>query len=250
MNHQVVSNYGKDCPICHGTGWELTENVKIEGYGIAHPIAKPCTFCKGIRRAHDLTGVPPQYREADITKFKFDSYSENMGKFEKIVKQYFNNFEEIARGLYLWSKTPGTGKTFLCCCLGKSIMMRYDLRMRFITVPTYLSLVGESYKRQQGLNDESQIYRECDLLIFDDIGSQKNGEWQQQEIFRIIDERANAEKTTFFTSNMPLEQLNVDERTKSRIENIALVFQLPEESIRRKQASAKQAEIVKRLLEE
>lgn len=147
MNHQAVSNYGKDCPVCHGTGWEL-EKREIPGYGVAHPFAKPCTSCKGKRRTMDLTGVPSQYRDADLSKFKFNSYSENMDKFEKIIQQYFNNFESISRGLYLWSRTPGTGKTFLSCCLGKSIMTRYDLRMRFITAPNYLALVGESYKRR------------------------------------------------------------------------------------------------------
>lgn len=248
MNHQAVSNYGKDCPVCHGTGWEL-EKRDIPGYGVGHPFAKPCTSCKGKRRPMDLTGVPSQYRDTDLSKFKFNAYSENMEKFEKIVHQYFDNYESIERGLYLWSKTPGTGKTFLSCSLGKSIMMRYDLRMRFITVPNYLTLVGESYKRQQGSHDESQIYRECELLIFDDFGKQKSGEWQQQEIFRIIDERANTGKRTFFTSNVLLEQLDVDEATKSRIENVSLIFQMPEESIRHKNAAAKQAEIVNRLLE-
>lgn len=126
-----------------------------------------------------------------------EKYSDNMEKFEKIIRQYFGNCESVGRGLYLWSRTPGTGKTFLSYCLGKSIMMRYDLRMRFITAPNYLALVGESYKRQQGLNDESQIYRECELLIFDDFGKQKSGEWQKLEIFRIIDERANEGKRTF-----------------------------------------------------
>lgn len=48
---------------------------------------------------------------------------------------------------------------------------------------------------------------------------------------------------------MPLEQLDVDEATKSRIEDVSLVFQMPEESIRHKKAAAKQTEIVKRLLE-
>ena len=36
---------------------------------------------------------------------------------------------------------------------------------------------------------------------------------------------------------------------QSRIENVSLIFQMPEESIRHKNAAAKQAEIVNRLLE-
>jgi len=129
-----------------------------------------------------MTGVPPQFRDADLSKFGFDSYSHDMGNLRKIAEDFLRNYrerwEKSGKGLYLWSKTPGSGKTFLACCLGKSVMIKYDLRMRFTTVPDYLAKVGESYKRQQGEHDESAVYMECNLLIFDDIGAQKSGEWQ------------------------------------------------------------------------
>lgn len=149
--------------------------------------------------------------------------------------------------MYLWSKTPGSGKTFLACCLGKSIMMRYDLKMRFITMPDYLAMVGDSYNREKGERDKSQVYRECDLLLLDDIGSQKKGEWQEQEIFRLINERLNAGKVTIYTSNMPPEALNIKDITISRIKNKTLVVTMPEESIRDKKSKAEQEEYLKEL---
>ncbi len=161
-----------------------------------------------------MIGVPPQFRDADLGKFGFDSYSRDMGNLRKIAENFLKNYrerwEKAGKGLYLWSKTPGSGKTFLSCCIGKSVMVKYDLRTRFVTVPDYLAKVGESYKRQPGECDESAVYRECDLLIFDDIGAQKSGEWQQQEVFRIINERLNAGKVIIFTSNMCPENLNSD----------------------------------------
>lgn len=119
-------------------------------------------------------------------------------------------------------------------------MIKYDLQMRFITVPDYLAKVGESYKRQMEECDESAVYRECDLLIFDDIGAQKSGEWQQQEVFRIINERLNAGKVIIFTSNMCPEELNLDNRTIDRIMKKSVVLQMPEESIRGKEAKKEQ----------
>lgn len=199
-----------------------------------------------------MTGVPPQFRDADLSKFGFTSYSRDMGNLRKIaedfLEKYRNRWEKSGKGLYLWSKTPGSGKTFLSCCIGKSVMIKYDLRMRFITVPDYLAKVGEGYKRQQGECDESAVYRECDLLIFDDIGAQKTGEWQSQEIFRIINERINAGKVTIFTSNICPEDLNLDDRTVNRIMKKSIILQMPEESIRSREAKEEQDNFLRDIL--
>ena len=81
-----------------------------------------------------------------------------MDRFKQVIWDFFNNFktwEKSGKGLYLWSKTPGSGKTFLSCCVARSLMVKYDLRMRFVTAPDYLAAVGESYKRQEGMMDKS-----------------------------------------------------------------------------------------------
>lgn len=242
-NQEAVSN-SDICPVCGGTGWETYNPGEIPGYGVPQDYGRPCLRCRVQRRLQDMTGAPPQFRDAELSKFGFDSYSRDMGNLRKIAEDFLVNYrerwEKSGKGLYLWSKTPGSGKTFLACCLGKSVMIKHDLRMRFITVPDYLAKVGESYKRQQGEHDESAVYRECNLLIFDDIGAEKNGEWQQQEVFRLINERLNAGKVIIFTSNMCPEDLNLDDRTIDRIMKKSVVLQMPEESIRNREAKKEQ----------
>ena len=85
------------------------------------------------------------------------------------------------------------------------------------------------------------------MLVLDDIGTQKTGDWQQQELFRLINERSNAGKLINFTSNMPPEKLNVDSRTVDRIQKMSIVLQMPEESIRLKKAQAEQNEFLRRI---
>lgn len=85
------------------------------------------------------------------------------------------------------------------------------------------------------------------MLVLDDIGTQKTGDWQQQELFRLINERLNAGKLIIFTSNMPPEKLNVDSRTVDRIQKMSIVLQMPEESIRLKKAQAEQNEFLRRI---
>ena len=127
-------------------------------------------------------------------------------------------------------------------------MIKYDLWMRFITMSDYLAKVGESYKRQQGECDESAVYREYDLLIFDDIGAQKTGEWQAQETFRIINKRLNAGKIIIFTSNMCPEDLNLDDRTIERIMKKSVILQMLEEFIRSREAKEEQDSFLRDIL--
>lgn len=160
---------------------------------------------------------PPEYCSADLTKFNFEAYKSRMENFRKIVTNFVNEFsrwEKQGKGLYLWSKTTGSGKTFLACCLARSLMMKYDLQMRFITAPDYISVVGDSYKRDRGEMDSSEVYRECKLLVLDDIGAQADKDWQRQELFRLINKRMEDGNVTIYTSNMSTDNLNVDARTQ------------------------------------
>lgn len=238
------------CNVCHGTGWQLYK-AQADGYSHEIDIAKRCPICSGTWRSDDQTGVPDEYHEADIEKFNFGAYSVDMLNIQKIAKSIIGQWKEWARygkGLYLWGKTPGSGKTFLASCIGKSVMIKHDLQMRFVTAPDYINLVAESYKRDRGEYDPSEVYRSCPVLIFDDIGVQIGKDWQRQEIFRLVNQRMSTGVVTIYTSNMPVEELNVDDRIKDRIIKTSIVIQMPEESIRRKRAKDEQEKFLANIL--
>lgn len=244
------SGYGNECPVCHGTGWEVYSH-EVEGYPTPLLLARICPRCKGRRRVNDQTGIPPEYRDADISKFDYSVYQRNTDRMAKVFTSFVEDFEKWGRqgkGLYLWSKTPGSGKTFLACCIARSLMIKYDLQMRFITVPDYIDTVGEKIKRARGEEDRSKVYQECDVLVFDDIGAQSSGEWQQQEIFRLVNRRMENGKITIYTSNMSTDSLNVGPRTRDRIIKASIELQMPEESIRKKKAEREQQNFLQEVL--
>lgn len=245
MNQKIhsPSAYG-DCPVCGGSGWELYTATCFE-YEPPQELlfARKCTKCSGERRLADRTGVPEEYHDADFSKFDFGAYRVDMGKIKDVCVNIVRNYpewEKAGKGLYIWSKTPGSGKTFLACCLAKSLMVKYDKQMRFITATDYTNAVGDSYKRERGSEDESEIFRTCSILVLDDIGAQADKDWQRQEMFRLVNQRMADGNITIYTSNMSANSLNVDERTKDRIIKQSIVLQMPEESIRRKKAQEEQ----------
>lgn len=239
-----------NCDVCYGTGWQLYK-AQADGYSHEIDMAKRCPKCFGAWRSDDRTGVPDEYHEADIEKFNFGAYSVDMSNIQKIARSIIWQWKEWSRygkGIYMWSQTPGSGKTFLASCIGKSVMIKHDLQMRFITAPDYINLVAESYKRERGEYDPSEVYRSCPVLIFDDVGAQIGKEWQRQEVFRLVNQRISTGVVTIYTSNMPVEDLNVDDRTIDRIIKSSIVIQMPEESIRRKRAKNEQDRFLAEIL--
>lgn len=241
-NPRVVSVSGnKDvCPICGGSGWEaFWEPAEIYN-GRMTQIMKKCSKCGG-KNDKDFSGIP--FSECDVHRFNFKIYSVGIDKIEKIALSLVDNFEKwqnSGKGLYFWSKTPGSGKTFLASCIARSLMLKYGLQVKFITCPDYLNHVGDSYKRERGERDKSEIFRSCQLLILDDLGSQISRDWQSQELFRLINKRMSEGLITFYTSNMAPENLNLDDRTINRIVKSSITIQMPEESIRLKKARDEQ----------
>lgn len=241
------------CPICGNTLWKTYDAGIIPDYGRANLFAEPCEKCRAKYRATDETGISTEYCDADLDKFSFGAYSKNTDNMQKIVRDFVENFEtrwEADKvGLYLWSEKAGSGKTFLLSCLARSVMLKYDLQMRFVTASDYIAAVGESFKRERGECDRSEVYRKCRLLVLDDLGAEKKGDWQEAEIFRLVNGRLNNGTVTMFSSNMPPWELKMNSRTISRIRRASIVLQMPEESIRDKQSDERQAKFLKGILE-
>lgn len=249
-NPQVVSAFGnkETCPICGGSGWEMFSAPAEIYNGKMAQFAKKCSKCGG-KNDEDSSGIP--FAECDITRFNFGVYSVNLDNIKKIAMSLVDNFEKwqnSGKGLYLWSKTPGSGKTFLVSCMARSLILKYGLQVKFTTVPDYISAIGDSYKRERGERDKSEIFRSCQLLILDDLGAQISRDWQSQELFRLINKRMSERLVTFYTSNLAPENLNLDDRTINRIIKSSITIQMPEESIRLQKARDEQDRFLKDII--
>lgn len=248
------------CPVCKGSGWELyTVSARELEYCYGDnaqdlEYARKCSACSGIKReSFDTTGVPDNCHEADLYKFDFDCYGMDLSSYKKIAFNFLENFKEWqqkGKGIYIFSDTPGSGKTFLACCISKSVMMKYGIRFKFITVPDYIDKVSEGYTlAKQGIpNSPSDIYRDCDLLVLDDIGAQMSKEWQNQELFKLVNSRVGNGLITIYTSNIEVKNLKIDERVKSRINGSTIPLHMPEVSIRDKNTKTAQEDFIRGIL--
>ena len=197
--------------------------------------------------------IPAIYEGMGAQDFDFDIYGKDMAmaKVKAIVNGFivkFSLWQREGKNLYIYSKTKGTGKTMLSCILLNEVTMRHMTPARFITVYDYLNTVTESWKDKTG--DTSARLRDIEtaqLLILDDIGSQDPNKLVNDSLFKLIDRRYSNMLVTIFTSNKKINDLGLDERIISRIEEKSILVSLPEVSIRQIKAESKQEEFLKKL---
>lgn len=202
------------------------------------------------RRAR--SGMPFVFLDKRASDFDWSRYKANVEVVKKVANKMcvdFRKFQEAGKGIYLYSKTKGSGKTMLACCLMNELIARYGISAKFTTVPDYLALVSEEFKLERGAESEVKHIIDSQLLILDDIGNVKASDWSDSNLYRLLDTRMSKKRVTIFTSNVTMEKLNVDDRIQDRIFKMALPLEMPEESIRFQDAEKEHENFLKTILQ-
>ena len=111
----------------------------------------------------------------------------------------------------------GTGKTFLVSLIAKELVIK-GKKIEFGNVPALLDEIKRTFNdptvsAQQVL----KRYLDCDVLIMDDIGTEKVSDWSVVTLYQIIDGRYNAELPIIFTSNLTPEELQARYAEKDKL---------------------------------
>jgi len=141
------------------------------------------------------------------------------------LKKYALNFLNCKNSSILLSGKVGTGKTLLACLVLKEIL-KNGFTGEITTTIDFLDNIKKCYN-PNGNQEDVYISKLCNanLLILDDIGTEKITEWSYDRIYKIINYRYINKKATIFTSNCSIKGLykHLDERLASRIESMCSV---------------------------
>ncbi len=138
------------------------------------------------------------------------------------VMDYIMNWsenKETGRGLYFCGDV-GTGKTHLAVAVMNELITRKRVPSLFVTVPELLDNLRGAYNDPgRNLDEWMDAVKNADLLLLDDLGSERPTEWVQERVFVIVNHRYREALPTIFTSNIGPKDLaaQLGERTASRI---------------------------------
>ena len=153
----------------------------------------------------------------------------------KNVKDDILNFVKTGSSLYIYSTTPGNGKTSWAI---KLLMKFFDqiwagngfkTRGLFINVPNFLRQVTENVTNPSNdFIELKQLIASADLVVWDDIGSTKLSDYDHKNLLSFIDQRILAERSNIYTGNLPGSSLPeaLGQRLASRVYNESSVVEL------------------------
>lgn len=218
--------------------------AQIEGYGQPQPFFEPASSVLSgrISERRANSGMPKNFVDKEARDFKFNIYQQNTDYQKKICNAYIQSFRKGVNGtgLYIHSKTPGSGKTMLSCCIANEILKRNDICLRFITASDFIQLKFKSDKKEADW-DKIKSIKKSTLLILDDLGANNSKDSIDNALFDLIDYRNKNNLATIYTSNLGKTELRekFNERVVSRILDSSIPVVMPEESIRDRQSKEK-----------
>lgn len=121
------------------------------------------------------------------------------------------SFAAEPRGWLVLHGNCGTGKSHLANAIANALEGWLTLSM---TMPNLLDMLRSGYDNGD-YNELMDLAVTCDLLVLDDIGTEKQSDWTYEKVFQIIDDRYNAMRPSVFVTN--LDPRDLDMRVSSRL---------------------------------
>jgi DNA replication protein DnaC len=187
--------------------------------------------------------IPRKFLDRSLDSF---SGSEQV---KKVCMEYIEGFEcEIGRYLHgkrikqpgsiLFIGKTGCGKTHLAIAIIRELVKRVWVDgVRFTTAPELLLEIRATFRPSVRKYDEGgrceadteqdvlDKYSKCDLLVLDDLGSEKVSDFTIQSLYLVIDRRNRDLRPTIVTTNLSLEEIEtqIDARMASRLADMTVV---------------------------
>lgn len=200
-----------DCPDCKDTGY-------IDG--------QKCHCLKQliINNLYEQSNLQRLTETANFSLLSYDYYTgEDLTKFKGAVttcKNFINKFNSDYQNIFFYG-TVGTGKSFLSICVAKEILDQGHSVIYFSATTLFdkLSELAFDYNNKNELHNLYEDLYNCELLIIDDLGTERTNNFVTSQFFSCLNERNLRNRSTIINSNLDLEGLRnlYSDRIFSRI---------------------------------
>ena len=181
------------------------------------------------RRARGVaSAIPRKYRTVSLDAPPISDMARDPQRAAvyKEVKRFVEGIDErLDEGQGLWLMGDvGTGKTSLAMLVSKAAA-EAGRSVAIYSLPRLLARIRRTYDADAGEQSYLEYFErltEVDLLHIDDLGAEKRSDWVLEQLYAIINERYETQRSVVITTNLDQIQLGeqIGERTVSRLAEI------------------------------
>ncbi|WP_026653259.1 ATP-binding protein [Butyrivibrio proteoclasticus] len=224
---------GYTCQACKDTGYIGNEKCH-------------CFKQKIIDTLYDKSNLRTLTKSANFKLLTDKYYSgEDLDRFHHAVssaEDFIKNFNSDYQNLFIYG-TVGTGKSFLSICVANELLKKGNSVIYFSSSGLFELLAENSfdYRNKQELRNIYDDIYGCELLIIDDLGTERTNNFVTTELFSLVNERDIRKKSTIITTNLTLEEIQnfYSDRIFSRITSNYRFLKLSGQDIRNLKRIAK-----------
>jgi DNA replication protein DnaC len=209
------------CPlgVCDGSGWILGPE----------DVARPCECRERRLKRGRVRGVasaiPPRYRGVSFDRPPISDMARQaetrdaVGRVRSFIDELDSKLEK-GQGLWLFGDT-GTGKTTLAMLVSKEALEKGH-SVAIYSLPKLLARIRRTYEEEPGQDSYSAFFQRLtsvDLLHIDDFGAEKRSDWVLEQLYALVNERYEDERSIMLTTNLTVDKLEeqIGGRTVSRL---------------------------------
>jgi DNA replication protein DnaC len=181
---------------CDGSGWLLDESTNT---------ARPCR-CREQRIDRAVSGrlrggIPKRMLSASLER-----HPDLEPSLVRHVRRFINDIEaNLSEGRGLWFHgTVGTGKTTLALLVARGARAA-GCSVAIYSVPLLLAEMRQTFAADSA-ESHLDLFRRLtavDLLVLDDLGAERQTEWVLEQLYSLVNERWQDQRSMVVTSNVP-----------------------------------------------
>ena len=119
---------------------------------------------------------------------------------------FADNFDSDYQNLLFYG-TVGTGKSLLSSCVAKQLLESGHSVIYFSATALMDALSKDAFDFRNRNNNSLDDIFNCDLLIFDDLGTEMTNNFTVSSLFSLLNERFLRRKSIVISTNLTLEDL-------------------------------------------